>query len=399
MRRSVSAVFLAAALVAVLYATLSPEDPIDHSLSERLRWRPLPGDLLRNLVLFVPLGAAWVARGAAPRSAVAGALVLSVLLELAQLAIPGRYGSPWDALGNTAGAGVGALLARDARRWLTPSPSGRSRLALVAGALAAGWIALAGWLESPSPPAGGYFAHWTPALPNLFPIDASLRTASLDGSPLPHGRLTDSDGLRLALAGDFLLRLEAVAGRPTDGLAALLWLTNEHGREVLLVGVERRDLILRWPGRGADLALETAPLRLPELLAQLRPGAPFRLLLARRGAETCVTLDTHRTCGLGDTVGDGWRLLAPELRLAPRVRDASAAAWIGALWLPVGYGFAPAAGPLAALAAVAAVTLFTPRFASLLPTPWWQLVAAALGFAFGLALQRWRRGREASLPT
>jgi hypothetical protein len=399
MRRSASAVFLAAALAAVLYATLSPASPIDLPMAARLRWHPVPGDLLRNLVLFVPLGAAWVARGAATRTAVAGALALAVLLEIVQLAIPGRYASPWDALGNTAGAWVGARLARDAWRWRRPSPSDRVRLALAAGALAAGWIALGGWIASPSPPAGDYFAHWTPSLPHLAPIDATLRGAWLDGTSLPHGRLADADRLRRVLAGDLSLRLEAVAGRPTRGLAALLWLTNEDGREVLLVGVERSDLVLRWPGRGAPLGLAAAPLRLPDFFERLRLGAPFELLLTRRGAESCVALGGDRICGLGHTVGDGWRLLASELRLAPRVREGLAAAWIGALWLPIGYGFALAAAPLAAVAAAAAATLVTPRFAGLLPTPWWQLTAAALGFALGLVLQRRRPGSAAGAAT
>ncbi|MFI5215261.1 MAG: VanZ family protein [Candidatus Limnocylindria bacterium] len=399
MRRSASAVFLAAALLAVLYATLSPAPLADSAAAWRVRWRPAPGDVLRNFVLFVPLGAAWAARGASARSALLGALALSALLELAQLGIPGRYGSPWDALGNTLGAGCGARLAREARRWLAPSRAAAQRLALAAGALATGSLLLGGWIAAPSPPAGDYFAHWTPAMAKWSATDTSLRAASLGGSPLPHGALADSDALRRALAGDFDLRLAALAGRPTADLAALLWLTNQGGHEVLLVGVEGSDLILRWPGRGAPLGLELPPLRLPERLAQLPPGAPFELLLARRGAESCVVLGASRTCGLGASAGDGWRVLAPELRLPPGLREGLAAAWIGALWLPLGFWFTPSAGPLLALSMTGAATLFTPRLGSLLPTPPSQLIAAALGFFLGALLRRVWRAREAVVPT
>ena len=396
MRRFASALFLAAALLIVIYATLSPAMLTEASSLGRVRWRPVPGDLLRNVVLFIPLGAAWGARGARPTLVLAGALALSVLLELAQLAIPGRYSSPWDTLGNTAGAGFGAGMTHEARRWLAPSRAAAQRLALAAGALAAGWLALGGWLALPSPPPGAYFAHWTPSLPNLFPIDARLRAASLAGLPLPVGSLADSDRLRRALAGDFALRLAVIAGRPTQGLAALLWLTNERGREVLLVGVERSDLILRWPGRGTGLGLETAPLHLPGFLEQQQPGTPFELLVERRGAETRITQGASRSAGLGLTLGDGWRVLAPELRLPPLVRDGLAAAWLGTLWLPIGFWFAPSAGPLVALAGAGAATLLTPRLGGLLPTPSWQLVAAALGFALGALLRRRQRARMAT---
>lgn len=72
-----------------------------------------------NVVLFVPLSllgwfvlrregvAFWIAVGA----------VLSVLIELVQLAIPGRFTTVQDVVANTVGATVGALLALGWSAW------------------------------------------------------------------------------------------------------------------------------------------------------------------------------------------------------------------------------------------------------------------------------------------
>jgi glucose/arabinose dehydrogenase len=224
-----------------------------------------------------------------------------------------------------------------------------------------------------------------------------VQGAWLAGIPLPVGPLAESDRVRRALAGDFELRLAATAGHATDGLGALLWLTNQRGHEALLVGVQGSDLILRWPGPGTRHGLPAAPLRLAGFFEPSPPGAGFELRIQRRGAETRVARDAAQAEVLGPWLGDGWRLLAPELRLSPAARSLLAAAWLGGLWLPLGFWFAPSAGPIAALAAAAAAMLLAPRVGSLLPTPGWQLAAAAIGFALGLLLQR--RARPVALLT
>jgi VanZ family protein len=80
----------------------------------QLSWRVDPGDVVGNVLLFLPLGFLFraAARSAAarhPLTALAAGAAASVALEVAQLFLPGRFPSPVDVLTNGAGAGLGAL--------------------------------------------------------------------------------------------------------------------------------------------------------------------------------------------------------------------------------------------------------------------------------------------------
>ena len=71
-----------------------------------------------NVLLFVPLSLlGWFLVRQGVRFWVVAAAVLSVTIELVQLAIPGRTTSFWDVVANTSGAAVGALLALGWTAW------------------------------------------------------------------------------------------------------------------------------------------------------------------------------------------------------------------------------------------------------------------------------------------
>ncbi len=74
-------------------------------------------NVLGNLALFVPLGAVLGLRNAALRHVVLIGFVLSALVELAQLAIPGRTTAVDDVICNTAGAVLGYVAMRWALIW------------------------------------------------------------------------------------------------------------------------------------------------------------------------------------------------------------------------------------------------------------------------------------------
>jgi VanZ family protein len=77
-----------------------------------LAWIAAPGDVVPNVLLFLPLG--FLYRLARPRlgwGAVGGAAaVVSAALEAAQIYLPGRYPSVVDVLANSTGAVLGALV-------------------------------------------------------------------------------------------------------------------------------------------------------------------------------------------------------------------------------------------------------------------------------------------------
>src|SRR5207302_5176541 len=117
--------FLVAALLPILVATLwpfpgtEPEGFIsciacgDHATS----------DVLLNILLFAPLGAALALQLSSVTRCALSAALLSATIELAQLYIPGRDSSLGDVLSNTLGGTLGALVTRTAGLWLLPSPA------------------------------------------------------------------------------------------------------------------------------------------------------------------------------------------------------------------------------------------------------------------------------------
>ena len=111
--------FLAAALLPVLLATLWPfpgHEP-EGFISCIACGEHATSDVLLNIILFVPLGAAVALHvRSLPRCALSAAL-LSATIELAQLYIPGRDSSLGDVLSNSLGGTLGALLTRTAVLW------------------------------------------------------------------------------------------------------------------------------------------------------------------------------------------------------------------------------------------------------------------------------------------
>ncbi|SOD98674.1 VanZ family protein [Blastococcus haudaquaticus] len=179
---------------------------------------PFPGTVHRaqveavaNALLFVPVGAlaALVLRRSGTVLPVASGVTVSVLIELAQLALPGRVSDPVDVVANTAGAVVGVALtsvvraashrarrdgARRPRRGLYPALVAVPGLIVVAvGCSSAGSSALAG-TSAPGAPAGGavtvedgYVADGEELsafadVPAITGLDDALRTAVQDAA-------------------------------------------------------------------------------------------------------------------------------------------------------------------------------------------------------------------------
>ncbi len=107
---------LAASLALVLGVTLSPAGGPNHVVLAPWAMRQLtPVNVVGNVVLFaVPAAVLWSLGWTLRRTIVAGFL-LSVGIELLQLAVPGRTTATADVLCNTLGAAVGWLLARKYR--------------------------------------------------------------------------------------------------------------------------------------------------------------------------------------------------------------------------------------------------------------------------------------------
>lgn len=99
----------------------------DRGILEPLTWVRL--EVLANVAMLVPVGLALVLAIGGRRwlLAVAACAGLSLAVELAQHAMPGRIASPLDVVANTAGALLGALLALALERWARARRAGSRR--------------------------------------------------------------------------------------------------------------------------------------------------------------------------------------------------------------------------------------------------------------------------------
>lgn len=388
-----AAVVLAAAMI--LVATLVPADGVVHAVrGRRVGSGPLPlADMLRNVLLFAPLGASLAWSRVGPLRASLFSAGLSGAIELAQTGIAGRCASALDLVSNVAGAGLGFALVRSAPAWILPGPRRASALALGSALAVVAVLAGTGVLLAPVTSDATLYGHRVPALEHLAPYGGSVPTASIDGIVVPQGPIPESDALRKRLLGDYTLHLEVVAGEPPPSQAAFLLITDAAQREILLVGPDREDLVYGFRTRGRQLGLEAARVRLPDALRGIAPGDPLVLEVERRGPELCFSLDGVPDCGHGFTVGDGWLLLAPSNRLVSHLRPSLQLAWIAALFAPLGFWARPDPLSGAALAAAAGSLLLAPAATALAPTPMSQVVSAGCGIASGFLCRRQLTGR------
>lgn len=113
MRRFLQGAALAASLALVLGVTLRPAGGPNRVALDPWATRQLtPVNVFGNIILFaLPAAALWSLGWSFRRTVTAGCL-LSVGIELLQLAVPGRTTATADVICNTLGAAVGWLLAR-----------------------------------------------------------------------------------------------------------------------------------------------------------------------------------------------------------------------------------------------------------------------------------------------
>src|SRR5207247_7607868 len=114
----------------ILAATLWPV-----SGKEAGRWRSCvvcsdrgTADVLVNILLFLPFGAALAAAGVPVSRCVLGGALVSAGVEFAQLYLPGRDPSLGDVVSNTVGSGLGVVLVTTAPRWMLPAGAWGTRL-------------------------------------------------------------------------------------------------------------------------------------------------------------------------------------------------------------------------------------------------------------------------------
>ena len=344
-------------------------------------------DAILNLILFVPLGVALALGGRTGFRPLLYAALLSSGIELAQLVIPGRDPSLGDVCFNTLGATVGQVGARVAWQWVVPEDRTAARLSAGASVLAVFLFGLTAALLAPTFPSSTYHVRWTHALPELEWYHCRVLQAALGPLPLRSNDFLESRAVRPLLLAGVPIRLEAIAGPQAPGLGQLLSIHDEHHHEIVLIGPDRDDLVLRYGTRAAALRLDQPDLRLRGALTHVAPGDTLRIEAWHNGNAYCLVLNHIGTCSLGFTLGSGWGLLLYPEHVPAWLQELLGAAWVAALVLPMGLWARWRPETLLATGMLLVGLFVLPRTAGLLPTPPAQILGAAGGCLLGVGLR------------
>jgi hypothetical protein len=352
-----------------------------------------------NTALFVPFGAAL---GLGRRSLwVLGfvGFAVSLGIETFQHLLPGRNPTLGDLLFNTAGTVVGVLLGRSWRRWALPDDHFANYLAMGASAVIVAVMALTAYAAQPTVTDARYYGMWTPNLRHLDTYSGAVRTARVDSLAVPAGGpFGDRDAALHGLRDWSTVEVAGVAGAKTRALAPVVAVFDSARREILLVGVDREDVVLRYRRRAAAFRLMTPDTRFPGAAADLLPaGTDLHIQARRDGASHCITVAQRERCGLGITVGQGWSLLRAAGKFPARYHPVLNAGWFALLFLPLGFWLrASGPGTVALAAALMAIALaHTPG--TLMPAPLTEWMGALVGLSIGQLVRLGIRQREPSV--
>lgn len=335
-------------------------------------------DAILNVALFVPFGAAAALVTRSWRRAVLYAVVLSTSVELAQQGIPGRHPSGGDLLFNSLGAVLGVLLVATSDRWILPRAGVSARLSCVASVLLVAMVAITGWLFSPALPQTSYFVQWTPRLAHLAPYDGKVSASSLGSTPHVPGELEDSRQFQRSLERGDELRIGAIAGRHPGGLASLFSIHDEHRQEVLLLGPDHEDFVLRVRSHARRLRLDQADMRASFAMRDIAHGDSLDVRVRLGKGAHCLAINDHSSCSYGFTAARGWAVLFYAEWLPRWGRGALDMLWMSVFCFPIGWWARGRKETGAAVLIAAAGLLVVPAFAQLLPT-------ATPGFAGAIA--------------
>jgi VanZ family protein len=377
---------LVASLLVIAVATLSPGHwtATDVPASGHDRWLT---DVLLNIVLFTPLGAALGGRNRTATGAILIGTLLSSVVEVIQLALPGRVAGVSDILSNALGTLVGWGLYRTAPLWISPRPAVARWLALGGMSVVVLSIVGTGLLLDPWLPIAPYVGHWTPEFRQHAIYRGQVFRAAVGSTGIPLGPVPNHLELRERLLAGQSLRILAVAGPPVERLASILSI-HDRDQEVLLLGVEGNDLIYRIRTRAAALGLDSPQLRVAGVMRAVRAQELLTVSVWRKRRGYCVEVNDRVECDLGFSAGSGWAFLLHGQGLPAAAQRPLNVIWMAGLVLPVGYWTRPRWEALVALAALGAMVVMLPESVGLIATTPVEMGGLLAGFFAGRGLRR-----------
>ncbi|HXM39254.1 MAG TPA: VanZ family protein [Gemmatimonadales bacterium] len=378
-----SSIAVALAVLAICIATLRPSGTVMPSgwSFDIASGEAALAEAIQNLLLFIPLGMALAWKGFRPLRAIAIGAGLSFTVEFIQQWLPGRDPSTGDILCNTISTAIGGGLVWNARRWLFVQPRRAAWQALATAlAAAAVWLG-SGALLRPIFPPPPYHDVWTPDFNYWGQYRGKVLSASLGSVPLSQGMIPET------AFGNAPLRITAIAPpRPPGRTSPLVAILDRGDTKVLLVAVDRTDLVMLYHMRAVDLTFEHPDLRWRHALTRIAPGDTFTVQAWRGERGACLNLNSARRCGLGYTIGDGWKLIFFPEEFSAWALALVNALWLGGWLLGVGYwGGRAGRNPLiyASLGVAIVGLLLVPSIAGLKATPVIEWIGAIGGMTVG----------------
>ncbi|HEX9109274.1 MAG TPA: VanZ family protein, partial [Longimicrobiales bacterium] len=262
---------IAAALLFIAALTLLPAgghpEPVTTCIICGLRGA---ADAFLNVLLFMPLGAALAWAGLGTARAVPLGAALSIAIEVAQLWIPGRESSIGDVITNTTGTAAGVLLFQLLPPLLVWARRHARALELALPLATLALLACGSVLLRPAFSLGTYYPVWHPGPEHPYVLSGPVTLARLGDLPLRRRYIEEGALLSSLWLEGAPLRLEIQAAGDTMTEASVFALYDADGHELLHLGVDGADVVLRYRTAAAMLRLDQPDMRLAAAAPQLR---------------------------------------------------------------------------------------------------------------------------------
>lgn len=296
-------------------------------------------DVVLNVILFLPLGAALVLAGWSVLRASIFCICASFAIESLQYqVVVGRDSSLSDLMTNSLGGWLGAYLTQTWRTWLFPSGRLAGWGVLGSAVLALGIPAMTGAALRSSVPDGPYYGQYAPLRMTRVQFDGEVRSLVVAGLDIPYSIVDSSEALRDSLTSGRVWMRAEIRTKSVPPVRADIVRLGTHPVSILALSQRKTDIMFRSRLRAADWKL-----RVPIVVG--RGAFPVREAsyrvegsLGTRGwhMETTAPDGVH-AYDVPYSALMGWSFFLPfEFPLDER-RPLLNALWGACLLVPVGY--------------------------------------------------------------
>ena len=398
--RRLGAALAIVGLLAILVLTLSPNPRQDRVVNQTPLLCLVCGefggaDVVRNLLLFLPLGAGLALLGWSWGRVVGFCALLSLGVETLQYAAhTGRDASLSDLLTNTTSAALAAAAVGRLGVLLTPRPPVARRLSLAAACGWLGLLILTAASMRPWAPAGRLRNYCSAAFPTAELFSGTARRMTLNGVALSCDQEVPRSEIRRQISRwEIGLETMAVAADPSPE-RRIIHLVRSPGVTLLVLAQLDRSAVFQAPTRAQSFGFFAPAVRLQDAFPA-RPGGPVELAAETEGHRlrlSAVHDGNRRSVELALSPSFGWTLIF-GVPIGPGVHlRLLAGLWLGALVLPAAYWAGFGARPAAAFGALGAVVVaglgLVPALAGFDPVHPSEWIGAAAGVTLGWALSQ-----------